>query len=58
MRRVLGGWVKKLRELSTNGQLQNSEGDIEYNTDNIASNIVIALYGDQWVLEPPGTITL
>ena len=46
----LGGWVKKVKELrSTNWQLQNSHGDIKDSIGDIVNNILITMYGVEWV---------
>ena len=34
--------------------VQNSHGDANYSTGNIANNIVITIYGTRWILKLPG----
>ena len=44
-------WVKEVNGLrSTNWQLQNSHGDVKYSIENIVSNVVITVWGVQWLL--------
>ena len=39
---------------STDGQLQNSRGDVKYSTGSIVNNVVITMYGAGLVLEISG----
>ena len=49
---LLGGWVKKVKELrSTNWWLQNSQGDIKYGIGNIVNNIVGTVYDVRVVID-------
>ena len=38
--RVIGGWVKRVKGLSTDGQLLNSHGDGKYSTGSTVGDIV------------------
>ena len=50
--REFGEWVKKLKRLrSTNGQLENSHGDVKCSLGNIVDNVVKTIYGARWVLD-------
>ena len=48
----MGDWVKKGKGLrSTNWQLQNSHGDVNYNIGNIVKNNLITMYSVRRVLD-------
>ena len=47
---VLRDWVRKVKALNTNWQLQESHRDVKYSTGNVINN-VITLRCVRWVLD-------
>ena len=47
--------MKKVKGLkSTDWQLQNSRGDVQYSTGDIVTNLVINMCGARWALDLSG----